>query len=753
MSNKSAYKELKQRIKELEAEVKDLKKTEKACRKSEQMVHTVLCATTETMLLIDSKGNIININETASQRLNKSVEELIGMNVYDILPLDVGKERKARADKVIRLGKQIRFKDDRDGIMFENSIYPVFDERGKVVQLAIYGRDITDEMRVRDEMLKQTHDLGERVKELNCLYRISNLVEQRGVTLEVILKETANIIPPSWQYQEITCARIIMDGQIFQTENFIKTIWKQASNIIVDGKKTGTLEIYYLEEKPEIYEGPFLKEERSLLNAIAMQLGSIVGRLRSERALQESESRYKILAEQVADGVTLVQGGKCLFANDAFASMLGYLNSNRIVDREIVDHISGDFKQSFLKLHKALEEGSSDEHIFQGKCITKDGKEFWIEGHLNVIKWEGKSAVLSTIRDITKSKLKEIEIQDESEHLRREIIKLRSSIKERYRFGNIIGKSSSMQEIYELILKAGASDANVIIYGESGTGKELVANAIHEMSNRSDKDFVPVNCGAIPEMLLEREFFGHVKGAFTGADSDAHGYLDLAHRGTLFLDEVGELLLNMQVKLLRAIDSGDYSPVGSNKTRKSDFRIFAATNRDLMNHVNKGLMREDFFYRINIIPISVPPLRDRREDIPLLIDHYLKKYNGNNSPPISGKIMDALYNFHWPGNVRQLQNVLHRYITLGKLDFIGTTASVSIKLDNVSDEKTAIEIRGFEDMVKNFEKKLILKALNRNQWHRERAASDLGLPRRTFFRKMKDFELTPARIVPYLAQS
>lgn len=583
--------------------------------------------------------------------------------------------------------------------------------------------------------------MGERVKELNCLYSISSLVEKHDSTLEEILQGTINIIPPSWQYPEITCARITLEGQEYRTDNFKETNWKQSSDIFVHGMRVGSLEVSYLKEKPEIDEGPFLKEERNLINAIAERLGKIIKRMRSERALQESEARYKILTEQVADGVVLVQEGSCLFANNAFAAMFGHDNIDRIAGTEAIDLVPKDFKQSFLDFHKVLEEDGFGERIFQGKYKKKNGQEFWAEAHLNKIRWNGAPAVLSTIRDITANKLKEIEIKKESEHLRQENIKLRSSIKERFRFGNIIGKSSSMQEVYELILKAGASDANVIIYGASGTGKELVAHALHKVSNNVDKKLVSVNCGAIPENLLESEFFGHVKGAFTGADTDAHGYLDLADGGTLFLDEIGELSIDLQVKLLQVTDKGCYSPVGSNRTRTSTFRIIAATNKDLVDLVNKGLMREDFFYRINVIPISLPPLRNRKEDIPLLIDHFMKKYGGNKPPSIPGEIMDAIYNYHWPGNIRQLQNVLHRFITLNKLEFIGASNANSIELEGVS--KAIMDQKGqkLHAAIKDFERKLIVRTLHKNNWHKSQVASILDINRKTLFKKIKQHNI------------
>ena len=320
--------------------------------------------------------------------------------------------------------------------------------------------------------------------------------------------------------------------------------------------------------------------------------------------------------------------------------------------------------------------------------------------------------------------------------------KMRAPIKDSS-FGNIIGKSPAMQEVCQLISRAAASNASVVVYGESGTGKELVAQAIHDASNRRDRAFVPVNCRATPETLLESEFFGYKKGAFTGAHMDRDGYLDLADGGTLFLDEVGELGLKMQVKLLRAIDGGGCSPVGSTRTKNSDFRIIAATNRNLMDQVNRGLMREDFFYAIHVIPIALPPLRDRKEDIRLLIDHFLKVYNNGKKPnAVPGKIVEALCNYHWPGNVPELQNVLHRYLTVKRLDFMSTNAPnqpVELRGRSQSVKELNQKNTNLRVAVENLEKTLISKALDQTHWNRSKAAMLLGISRRCLFRKMKIF--------------
>jgi transcriptional regulator with PAS, ATPase and Fis domain len=309
-----------------------------------------------------------------------------------------------------------------------------------------------------------------------------------------------------------------------------------------------------------------------------------------------------------------------------------------------------------------------------------------------------------------------------------------------------------MQEVYELILESAASDGGVVIYGESGTGKELIAKTIHNMSDRHEMAFVPVNCGAIPEGIFESEFFGHLKGAYTGAESDKRGFFDIANHGTLFLDEVGELTPHMQVKLLRAIEGGGYTPVGGTKARYSDVRIIAATNDNLRSQIKTGKIREDFFFRIHIIPIYVPPLRDRKECIPLLVEHFLMLFSkGKNIPEIPLQTIQILCDYEWPGNVRELQNVLQRYVTTKNLDLMGMLGFQEDINEGkhpeliehlIFTEKGSHE--GFPDLrtaVADYEKRLIRKALDQAHWNRKEASKLLGIPLRTLSGKMKTHKL------------
>jgi len=322
-------------------------------------------------------------------------------------------------------------------------------------------------------------------------------------------------------------------------------------------------------------------------------------------------------------------------------------------------------------------------------------------------------------------------------------------IRNNIRFGLLVGNSPVMQRVYDVLAKAAGSNANVIIYGESGTGKEVVAHTIHGLSKRAGKNFVAVNCGAIPETLAESEFFGYRKGAFTGANTDREGYLDQADGGTLFLDEIGEISLAMQVKLLRVLEGNGFCPVGSRETRKPDVRIIGATSRDMEELVRAGKIRRDFFYRIHVIPVQLPPLRDRGQDLRPLTDHFIRKFSPGNGPgTVPEEIYQRLEQYPWPGNVRELQNVIQRYLTLGELVFTPTGPGV---IPDPSPPLSDPEIsrgdpaRGnggaLQDNLNTIERELIRQALQTNQWHRQNTAAMLGISRKTLFRKMRQLNL------------
>ena len=329
----------------------------------------------------------------------------------------------------------------------------------------------------------------------------------------------------------------------------------------------------------------------------------------------------------------------------------------------------------------------------------------------------------------------------EEKGLRRENENLRRQVRERYSLPGIIAHSKEMQKVLELVMRVAPADATVLIQGESGTGKELIAKAIHHASPRADGPFVAVNCGALPGPLLESEIFGHVKGAFTGATVNKKGLFEEAHRGTFFLDEIGEMPLALQVKLLRALQEGEVRPVGSNRPVIVDVRVLAATNRDLTQLMQQGKLREDLFYRLNVIPVVLPPLRERREDIPVLAEHFLGYFGQKQGRlfRLSAEAVERLLQYPWPGNVRELEHAMERTAILAGKETIGpddlpphiATGTPLGPAPTLPREQTLDEV----------EKTHILQTLERYGWNHSRAAEALGIGRTSLWRKLKEYQI------------
>jgi DNA-binding NtrC family response regulator len=318
---------------------------------------------------------------------------------------------------------------------------------------------------------------------------------------------------------------------------------------------------------------------------------------------------------------------------------------------------------------------------------------------------------------------------------------LRSVLKDKYKFENIIGVSFPMQKVFELIEKVADTNATVLVTGESGVGKELVARAIHYNSSKKDNPLVVVNCGAIPEALLESELFGYEKGAFTGAVNTRYGRFELANGGSVFLDEIGDMSFNLQVKLLRVLQERNFERIGGAKTIQVDLRIIAATNRNLEELVREGKFREDLYYRLNVVPINIPPLRERRQDIPLLFSEFLERSNALNNAHIEGfseEAMDALMNYEYPGNVRELQNLVERVVVLKRKGYIGIEDLPDKFWTARSETPAEMNIeKGYDTLVSEFEKTIILQALNETDGVKSKAAQMLSMNRTTLIEKMK----------------
>ncbi len=340
----------------------------------------------------------------------------------------------------------------------------------------------------------------------------------------------------------------------------------------------------------------------------------------------------------------------------------------------------------------------------------------------------------------------------EKSKLEEQIKKMYEKIEKGYEFEMVIGTSGKMQEVFSIVKKVISSDVTIMLYGESGTGKELIASVIHYNSHRASGPFIKMNCAAIPESLLESELFGYEKGAFTGADTQKIGKFEQAHGGTLFLDEVADMSLSTQAKLLRTLELKEFERLGGKETIKVDIRIISATNQNLFKAVQEKKFREDLFYRLNVVPINLPPLRERKADIPLLIEHFIKIFNtklNKNIKKISPEVNDILLSYNWPGNVRELENVIQRAMVLTDGDTLKKDSLPlnlqSLELDKISsaihlgEEPSLPEI--VEEIAQRVEKDLIYKALEQTGWSRTETAKLLKICRKSLHNKMKKYNI------------
>ncbi len=336
------------------------------------------------------------------------------------------------------------------------------------------------------------------------------------------------------------------------------------------------------------------------------------------------------------------------------------------------------------------------------------------------------------------------EVEKERAAFQEEKENLRLQLKGKYKVENIIGQSDGMQEVFEAIHRVAPSRANVLLLGESGTGKELVAKAIHYMSTRAKESFIKFNCASIPEGLLESELFGHEKGAFTGAMAMRKGRFELADDGTIFLDEIGDLPLTLQPKILRVLQEKEFERVGGEKTIKVDVRLIAATSRNLEELVRNGKFREDLYYRLNVVPISMPRLMERKVDIPLLVEFFLRRFNEENakSVTLAPNVLDILSNYEWPGNVRELENTIERLVVMARANVIGESElPITIRNQTIK-ARYGVQLKdALPSTIEDIEKTKILDALRKTGWVQARAARLLGLSNRQIGYKIKKYKI------------
>jgi len=441
------------------------------------------------------------------------------------------------------------------------------------------------------------------------------------------------------------------------------------------------------------------------------------------------ERSLKIILDNLDIGVfTVDRSGHITFFNTAAEKISGF-NRRDILGEPCTIIFEADDAQEVCLLKETIVDGVS-RGSRRGKMNTRDGVSIPIRADYMALRNEKGTVVggLTTFHDLTL------------------VHQLDQAMRDRYTYHDMIGKSPAIQKIFEMVNVVAATDATILIEGSTGTGKDLLAKVIHSASRRSDKPFVKVNCAAIPDNLLESEMFGYVKGAFTGAERDKTGRFQEADGGTIFLDEIGDLPLPLQAKLLRVLEDKEFYRLGSRHTVKVNVRIISASNRNLENLVAKQLFREDLYYRLNVFRIELPALRDRRVDLPILIGHILRRLSaagGSRMPEVSEKVMEILLNYDYPGNVRELENVLEHALIICQEDAIQLT-HLPEYLQARPVARKGISLTSIEpaSQADNAERAELVAALQRFSWHRQKTASALGMDRTTLWRKMKKYGLS-----------
>ncbi|MBC2838621.1 sigma 54-interacting transcriptional regulator [Robiginitalea sp. SC105] len=493
---------------------------------------------------------------------------------------------------------------------------------------------------------------------------------------------------------------------------------------------------------------PEIPEAFAIFKIFASRAAAELRRVIAQRKISESESKLKRLVNGTSDAIIEFDSSfRITQANLAAHGLFGYA-SGQIIGKhlkQMLDIESYKLINTILPGDLVLNDELRSLRLKDTlTCLKIDGESFPAEANLSQYESDDRIYFVLYIRSIKDQLLDKLEIQT----LRVESSVLKEKVHE-HEFNYIIGNSRAIKECVSQVHQVGPTDANVLIQGETGTGKELFARAVHQASNRHGRPMITLNCAALPAELIESELFGHVKGAFTGAVSTREGRFSLADKSTLFLDEIGELPLALQAKLLRVLQEGSFEPVGSSETRKVDVRIVAATHRNLKKSIEEGKFREDLFYRLNVFPIHIPPLRERGKDIELLASAFFKKFAKNRAvskDPFSESDLARLSNYHWPGNVRELQNIVERYIIIGRNghpDLEGMLPKKSPSQDGHA-ETTHEGILTMDEMNK-LEKNNIIKALNMTHWRisgEGGAAELLGIPRTTLASKIKKFGIS-----------
>ena len=623
----------------------------------------------------------------------------------------------------------------------EERFHKIFDHSNDAIFVIDPARDA-----ILDVNPKACSMLGYSREELLSLH-ISNIHPNEMPKLLDFAKSVAEH-GRGWT-NELTC--LTKSGQVLPAEISASTIDVAGSTCMIALVRDITERKQMEEALRKAHDGLELKvEERTaeLSKANAVLKEEIAGRKEAQEALKKLKLQNELILNSAGEGIYgLDSEGRTTFVNPAAAKMIGW-ESEELVGKpqhDILHHSKPDgtsYPREECPIYAAFKDGNIH-HVDNEVFWRKDGTSFPVE-YMSTPIWEDGKLVGAVVvfKDITERKRADealrkalLEVEQLKNHLQAENVYLQEEIKTEYNFEEMIGQNASLQKVLRKVEQVAPTDATVLIQGETGTGKELLARAIHNLSPRKDRALVKVNCGAISAGLVESELFGHEKGAFTGAVHQRIGRFELADGGTIFLDEVGELPQDTQVKLLQVLQEGEFERVGGSRTIKVDVRVIAATNRDLKKALQEGKFRPDLFYRLNVFPISIPTLRERKEDIPLLARYFAVKYGtklDKKIETIPKKTMDILLSYSWPGNIRELENVVERAVILTQSNVINVDESI-LGLESATQTTGS---KALEDI----ERKHILSVLEETDWiidGKRGAASILGMNPSTLRSRMQ----------------
>lgn len=704
-------------------DITERRKAEEKLRQSELRFRHVYESVPIMMHSINKEGKIVSVNRKWLEVLGYTREEVVGQEVESVMTAESQKTLQALLPGFWSEGRIANVPYQyvkKDGTIIDALLDSVAmdDPEWSTVSLSAI-RDITARKRAEQELQKRTIDLSERIKELNCLYGVSKIVENQNVELADMFSGIVNLIPPAWQRPQDTCARIVMDGREFRTDNFHQTEWKQSSTITVHGEPAGTVDVYYLGGSSLEDDQPFSNEEQRLLDAVAERLGRIIERKEAEQAQRLSEERFRAIFESAEEYIAIKDRDlKHTLVNPAMERLLGRSRGD-IVGLNASDLFG---KAAGAHMEEVDLRVLGGESVDEERTIPVHGIPLTLHFTHVPLRDAGGAVIgiCTTARDITERKRTapeaSIHVEDYPSH--------------------------AMQATIGKARVAADTDSIVLLLGESGSGKDYLARWIHDHSQRAGGPFFAINCAAVARELAESELFGHERGAFTGAASRKKGILELAEGGTLLLNEIGELDLALQAKLLAFLDTRSFLRVGGQAHIHVNARLIAATHRDLDAESAEGRFLRPLLYRLSVFPIDVPSLRERLEDIPLLVEEIIlnlaSEMQLSEVPVIDSDHVRILRQYHWPGNVRELRNVLERSLMLWE----GETFQLTLPASHDHDMGWSYTVRylagqSLRDVTDEVRKSLCAEVLRRCHGNKKKTARQLGISRDALYRYIR----------------